>query len=61
MDWMSSLDKMRKLSASVLVPNRGRPILGRDDISDSLESYRDVIQFVHDQTLRFANKGNKSS
>jgi alkyl sulfatase BDS1-like metallo-beta-lactamase superfamily hydrolase len=43
------------LSATA-IPSHTRPIKGEEEIYDTLTVYRDAIQFVHDQTVRFINK-----
>ncbi|XP_064611515.1 linear primary-alkylsulfatase-like [Liolophura sinensis] len=55
--WKDSLDKMRRLDPEVVVPSHTRPLVGRKYIYDLFTIYRDAIQFVHDQTVRFMNKG----
>jgi alkyl sulfatase BDS1-like metallo-beta-lactamase superfamily hydrolase len=56
-DWRRSLDLLRGLRPRVLAPAHGPPILGEGDIEEVLVSYRDAIQFVHDQTVRHINRG----
>ncbi len=48
---------MRNLKAEYLIPSHTRPIKGEEDIYDIITKYRDAIQFVHDQTVRFMNQG----
>ena len=48
---------MREYTSEYLVPTHGRPIVGRDNIEEMLTAYRDQIQFVHDQTIRYMNQG----
>ena len=36
---------------------RQRPLVGEKSIHDLLTTYRDAIQYVHDQTIRLMNKG----
>ena len=48
---------MRSLQPLVMVPQHTRPIAGEDIIMDTLTAYRDAIQFVRDQTIRYMNKG----
>jgi alkyl sulfatase BDS1-like metallo-beta-lactamase superfamily hydrolase len=48
---------MRNLRAEYLVPSHTRPVSGEDTIYELITNYRDAIQFVHDQTIRFINKG----
>jgi alkyl sulfatase BDS1-like metallo-beta-lactamase superfamily hydrolase len=55
--WVKSLDKMRELRAEFLVPHHSRPIVGSDTVYETLTHYRDAIQFVHDQTIRWMNTG----
>tara|TARA_B100001173_G_C16012403_1_gene558273 strand:+ start:478 stop:2190 length:1713 start_codon:yes stop_codon:yes gene_type:complete len=57
MEWVESLDKIRLLNAEYLVPSHTRPIIGKENISKALTDYRDGIQFIHDQTIRYINKG----
>ena len=57
MDWVNSLDKIRKLKAKHMIPSHSRPLSGRENIEEALRDYRDGIQFVHDQTIRYINKG----
>jgi alkyl sulfatase BDS1-like metallo-beta-lactamase superfamily hydrolase len=55
--WVASIDKMRTLQPEYLVPHHTRPLTGADQIYQVLTNYRDAIQFVHDQTIRWMNKG----
>ena len=55
--WTQSIDKMRSLKPEYLVPSHTHPIKGKDEVYAILTSYRDGIQFIHDQTVRFMNKG----
>ena len=48
---------MRKLKPKILVPQHTRPIEGQEEIAEILTAYRDAIQLVHDQTVRYMNKG----
>jgi alkyl sulfatase BDS1-like metallo-beta-lactamase superfamily hydrolase len=45
------------LNAEYLIPSHSRPISGTENVSKALTDYRDGIQFVHDQTIRYINKG----
>ena len=40
-----------------MVPQHTRPVEDESQIMDILTSYRDAIQIVHDQTVRYMNKG----
>lgn len=55
--WYKSLDKIRELNPSFLVPSHTRPLEGQELIRQVITDYRDAIQFVHDQTLRGLNAG----
>ncbi len=55
--WVDSLDKMRQRQPQFLVPSHTRPIVGAEQVDATLQVYRDAIQFVHDQTVRYMNKG----
>ena len=55
--WVNSLDMMRYLEPEFLVPSHTRPIVGKENINKLLTTYRDAIQFVHDQTVRLMNLG----
>ena len=57
MDWVNSLDKIRRLNAKHLIPSHSRPLSGEENIEGALRDYRDGIQFIHDQTIRHINKG----
>ena len=57
LQWVTALDMMLELGAQRLVPQHTRPLEGAETIRDVLTAYRDAIQFVHDQTVRFMNKG----
>ncbi len=55
--WVKSLDQMRALRPEHLAPSHTRPVSGRQPILEILTSYRDAIQYVHDQTIRGMNRG----
>lgn len=55
--WFKGVDVMREFPAKYLVTAHGRPIVGHDNIQNMLTAYRDAIQFVHDQTIRYMNQG----
>jgi alkyl sulfatase BDS1-like metallo-beta-lactamase superfamily hydrolase len=56
-DWYRSIDALRLLNATSMVPAHGVPIIGTEQVEEVLRSYRDAIQFVHDQTVRQINNG----
>ena len=55
--WINSIDRLRRLKAAYLVPTHGRPVAGEDKVDEVLRMTRDGIQYVHDQTIRYMNKG----
>jgi len=55
--WVTSIDAMRALRPDFLVPSHGQPVSGREKVEEVMRNYRDGIQFVHDQTIRYMNKG----
>lgn len=55
--WFKSLDRMRRFPAKFMVPSHGRPVSGGEEVAEVITSYRDAIQFVFDQTIRYMNKG----
>jgi len=55
--WARSIDKMRALEPTHLVPSHTRSISGQKQVNETLTAYRDAIQFVHDQTIRGINRG----
>ncbi len=55
--WTQSIDRMRELRPEFMVPSHTRPLTGADEIHETLTSYRDAIQYVHDQTIRHMNLG----
>ena len=55
--WVNSIDMMRYLQPEFLIPSHTRPLAGQDNINEILTTYRDGIQFVHDQTVRLMNLG----
>ncbi len=57
MQWAYSIDKMRALRPKFLVPSHTFSVSGEDEIYNLLTTYRDAIQLVHDQTVRFMNRG----
>lgn len=54
---LPELDTIRALHPEYLIPGTGPVLSGREVIDEEVTLYRDAIQFVLDQTLRFMNKG----
>jgi len=55
--WYKSLDRLRRFQAHHLAPSHGRPVSGQAEVSELLTAYRDAIQYVHNQTIRYMNLG----
>lgn len=57
--WYRSIDVIRAVSqdAEILIGSHGRPVFGNAELMDVLTSYRDAIQYTHDQTIRYMNRG----
>ena len=55
--WFKSIDILREYPAKYTVASHGRPISGYDEVAETLTAYRDAIQYVYDQSLRYINKG----
>ncbi len=56
--WYESIDLMRRWdNAEHMVLQHGPPVSGGGEVADTLRNYRDGIQYQHDQTLRWANRG----
>ena len=56
-EWINSLDIMRKLRPHYLIPSHTRSLEGEEYIYNILTEYRDAIQLIHDQTVRYMNMG----
>ena len=48
---------MKKYNSEFLFPSHTLPIIGKNNIKDALNIYRDAIQYIHDQTIRLMNQG----
>ena len=55
--WFQGIDTLREYPAKYTVASHGRPISGYEEVASNLTAYRDAIQFVYDQSLRYMNKG----
>lgn len=55
--WANSLQVMASFGVNFLVPSHTQPIIGRENVREVLGVYRDAVLFVHDQTVRFMNRG----
>lgn len=55
--WIRAIDLMRRFDAQALILGHGRPLVGQDEVENLLVSYRDSMQYVHDQTVRLMARG----
>ncbi|HEB26688.1 MAG TPA: MBL fold metallo-hydrolase [Porticoccus sp.] len=55
--WFKTIDSMRRFPAQYMMSSHGRPVSGVEDVANVLTSYRDAIQYVFDQTIRYMNLG----
>ncbi|BBM83048.1 alkyl sulfatase dimerization domain-containing protein [Candidatus Uabimicrobium amorphum] len=56
-EWIKSLDKMRSYDPDYLIPSHTQPVIGKDKIRKCLRDYRDAIQWIRDEVVRRANRG----
>ena len=59
--WSRTIDQMLEFSPEYLIPQHTRPLIGKEEIRETLTAYRDAIQYVHDQTVRLMNKGDENN
>ena len=57
MQWAKGIDRLREFKAEILIPHHGPTVEGADAVEEVLTSYRDAIQHLHDQAVRWINKG----
>jgi alkyl sulfatase BDS1-like metallo-beta-lactamase superfamily hydrolase len=55
--WIGAVDLLRRYNAGALIFGHGRPLTGQDEIAELLTSYRDAMQYIHDQTIRLMAHG----
>lgn len=55
--WFRSVDKLRQFDSWCMVPSHGPPVCEAENIQRLLRNFRDGVQFTHDQTIRWMNKG----
>lgn len=56
-NWYRAFDQLLAFNPEISVPSHGRPVAGQQAVAELYRSYRDAIQYVHDQTIRYINKG----
>ncbi|WP_372772819.1 alkyl sulfatase dimerization domain-containing protein [Mangrovibacterium sp.] len=55
--WYESIDKMLSEEVDYLLPGHTRPVVGNENVKETLSNYRDAIKFVFDKTIEGMNKG----
>jgi len=55
--WIRAVDMLREFDAQALILGHGRPLTGQDEVRELLTSYRDAMQYIHDQTVRLLARG----
>jgi alkyl sulfatase BDS1-like metallo-beta-lactamase superfamily hydrolase len=55
--WVRALDTLRSFRAEAMVPAHGQPVIGAEKVEEVLQMTRDGIAYIHDQTIRYMNKG----
>ena len=55
--WANVIDMIMQEGAVALVGGHTRPIIGKDDVNQTLANYRDAILFLFDKTVEGINKG----
>ncbi|HEX2225459.1 MAG TPA: alkyl sulfatase dimerization domain-containing protein [Thermoanaerobaculia bacterium] len=55
--WFRSVDRLRKFDSWCMLPAHGTPLCGQKNIELLLRSFRDAIQYTHDQSVRRINQG----
>ena len=55
--WYTGIDRLREFDIDVMINSHGRPVQGDENVASVLTNYRDAIQYVHDQTIRYMNMG----
>lgn len=56
-EWYETLEKILALQPIVLSPGHGRPMFGKDNISEALQPVIEVLQFIHKEVFRCLNEG----
>lgn len=59
LEWAASLDRMRQLHPAYLAGSHSRPLSGREAIDAALANYARAIRYVHDETVKRINEGER--
>ncbi|MFV2061606.1 MAG: alkyl sulfatase dimerization domain-containing protein [Gammaproteobacteria bacterium] len=55
--WVAAIDKIRALNPEHMLPGHGKAEYGKKAVDGILITYRDAMQFQHDQAIRLINQG----
>lgn len=55
--WVAAIDKIRAFSPEHMLPGHGKAEYGKKTVDAILITYRDAMQFQHDQAIRLINQG----
>jgi alkyl sulfatase BDS1-like metallo-beta-lactamase superfamily hydrolase len=58
-NWLEAIDRMRTYTPKILVPSHGPIVEGEAEVERILVTYRDAIQWTHDQSVRLINEGKR--
>ena len=56
-EWAGALRQMLLLDPEVLLPGHGWPLLGADRVREALTDTADLLDHLHDETVRLMNEG----
>lgn len=56
-DWIAALDRILSLEPVALANVHGLPTVGERVVRERVIAQRDAMQFIHDQTVRWINRG----
>ncbi len=56
--YMRAMDKVLSFDVEVMMGTHLVPIVGSSEIRRTVSRYRDLVQWIHDQSVRFINKGD---
>ena len=55
--WSNTARIIQSYNAEVLYPSHGHPLFGKDYIHNLIGKTADIMQYIHDQTVRLLGKG----
>ncbi|MGF1695697.1 MBL fold metallo-hydrolase [Vibrio lamellibrachiae] len=55
--WINAIDTIRAYEPEHMLPGHGVPEYGKDKVDNILVTYRDAMQYQHDQAIRLINQG----